>query len=269
VEAGAGAWQAVGARGSDPHACEATIGLGAEEAQARTMTAVRAPTMTWPQPGDFVRLTVRDTGLGIEPRVLERIFDPFFTTRALDLGTGLGLSTALGIVKAHDGFFRVDSTVGGGSTFEVYLPSVSAADAGERAQDRGLDAAGQGELILVVDDEAAIRQLYGVVLRRLGFRSIAAVDGADGLEQVARHRAELSAIITDVRMPNVDGLGFIRALRERGIAIPLAVASGRIEDAQVEELDALGVTIRLNKPFTQRRLLAALRQLLGDPSSPG
>jgi CheY-like chemotaxis protein len=142
---------------------------------------------------------------------------------------------------------------------------MGAATPSGRPRHRAAADAGQDELILVVDDEAAIRQLYRVVLRRLGFRSVEALDGADGLEQALRYRSELSAIITDVRMPNVDGLGFIRALRERGIDIPLAVASGRIEDAQVAELDALGVTIRLNKPFTQRRLLAVLRQLLGDP----
>jgi len=148
----------------------------------------------------------------------------------------------------------------------VYLPAAGRIEPAERSRDGTTTEGGQAELILVVDDEAAIRQLYRVVLRRLGFRSVEAVDGADGLEQVMRYRSELSAIVTDVRMPNLDGLGFIRALRERGIDIPLAVASGRIEDAQVAELDALGVTIRLNKPFTQRRLLSALRQLLGDPT---
>jgi two-component system cell cycle sensor histidine kinase/response regulator CckA len=121
---------------------------------------------------------------------------------------------------------------------------------------------GDGKLILVVDDEAPIRQLYRVVLGQLGFRVAVAVDGADGLEQVERHRAELAAIVTDVRMPTMDGLAFIQSLHKRGIEIPLAVASGRIEDAQVTELDQLGVTTRLSKPFTRRRLQAALRQLL-------
>jgi CheY-like chemotaxis protein len=122
---------------------------------------------------------------------------------------------------------------------------------------------GHGELILVVDDESSIRQLYRVVLARLGFRVLTAADGGDALEHVTRHGSELRAIITDVLMPNMDGVALIRELRARGCTVPLAIASGRVEEWQAEELDQLGIAARLSKPFTQGRLSAVLRQLLG------
>ena len=225
-----------------------------DEGFARTMAGAR--------PGEFVRLTVQDTGTGIAPADLDRIFDPFFTTRRLDQGTGLGLSTALGIVKAHDGFMEVRSASGYGSTFGVYLPVVVAANAPERPREEGRRRRGRGELILVVDDEASIRQLYRAVLTQLGFEVVVAEDGVDGLAQVERHRASLRAIVTDVLMPNMDGPTFIRTLGERGVTIPVATASGRIEDRQAEELDRLNVTVRLGKPFTQRKLMSVLEQLL-------
>jgi signal transduction histidine kinase len=214
------------------------------------------------RPGAFVRLTVEDTGTGIEAADLDRIFDPFFTTKRPDHGTGLGLSTAMGIVKAHGGFMQVRSAPGCGSTFDVYLPVVGAANAQERRPGEGRRLRGRGELILVVDDEPSIRQLYRVVLTQLGFEVIVAEDGNDGLAQVERHRARLRAIITDVLMPNMDGPTFIRELGERGVTIPIATASGRIEDRQAEELDRLNVTTRLGKPFTQRKLMTLLDQLL-------
>ena len=225
-----------------------------DEGFARTMAGAR--------PGEFVRLTVQDTGIGIKAADLDRIFDPFFTTKRPDQGTGLGLSTTLGIVQAHGGFVQVRSAPGYGSTFGVYLPIVTAASAPERPPQEGRRRRGRGELILVVDDEASIRQLYRAVLLQLGFEVVVAEDGVDGLAQVERHRARLRAIVTDVLMPNMDGPTFIRTLGERGVTIPVATASGRIEDRQAEELDRLDVTARLGKPFTQRKLMAVLDQLL-------
>ncbi|MFN8634961.1 MAG: PAS-domain containing protein [Chloroflexota bacterium] len=236
-----------------------TLTLAAEvialtEEQARSISGARV--------GQFVRLTVRDTGTGIASSDLDRIFDPFFTTREVDLGTGLGLSTALGIVRAHGGFFQVTSLLGRGSTFDAYLPVAGAVGGVDAVAEAPTELRGQGQVILVVDDEAAIRQLYRTVLERLGFRAVTAVDGADGLVQVARLGADLAAIVTDVRMPNMDGLAFVRALHERDARVPIAIATGRIEEWQAAELDQLQITARLSKPFTQKRLMGVLRQLL-------
>jgi CheY-like chemotaxis protein len=211
---------------------------------------------------DAVLAGVQDTGTGIAVADLDRIYDPFFTTKRLDQGTGLGLSTATGIVKAHGGFMQVQSALGRGSTFAVYLPIASSPSAPERPRAEGRRLRGRGERILVVDDESSIRQLYRVVLTQLGFEVVVAEDGIDGLAQVERHQASLRAIISDVLMPNMDGPTFIRTLNERGVAIPVAIASGRIEDRHAEELDRLNVSVRLGKPFTQRRLMALVDQLL-------
>ena len=137
----------------------------------------------------------------------------------------------------------------------------------QRPREEGRRLRGRGELILVVDDEASIRQLYRTVLTQFGFEVIVAEDGVDGLAQVERHQTRLRAIITDVLMPNMDGPTFIRELSERGVTTPVAIAGGRIEDRQAEELDRLNVTARLGKPFTQRRLMAALEQLLVSGSA--
>ena len=119
-----------------------------------------------------------------------------------------------------------------------------------------------------MDDEASIRQLYRAVLTQLGFEVVTAEDGVEGLIQAERHRAGLSAIITDVLMPNMDGPTFIRQLRERGIDLPVAIASGRMEAWQSDELDRLNIDARLGKPFTQKRLMAALERLLVNRRRP-
>jgi PAS domain S-box-containing protein len=215
------------------------------------------------KPGIYVALRVRDTGTGIPQEIIDQIFDPFFTTKSPNEGTGLGLSTVMGIVKGHGGFLHVSSQLDQGSTFTAYLPA-----SGEMDIDTGTppDAAvefhAQGESVLLVDDEASVREMAQAVLRDLNFKPLTAIDGADGLLQVARHRDDLRAIITDLHMPNMDGLTFVRALRRMLPDIPVVVASGRLEDAVAREFESLGVCCRLNKPFTQIQLAEALKSAL-------
>jgi CheY-like chemotaxis protein len=121
---------------------------------------------------------------------------------------------------------------------------------------------GQGESILLVDDEADVREMERVVLRHLNFKPLTAFDGADGLIQAALHRTELRAIITDLQMPHMDGLTFVRMLRRMLLDIPVMVASGRLEDTVAGEFKALGVTCHLGKPFTEAQLAEALKKLL-------
>lgn len=214
------------------------------------------------RPGDYVSLSVRDTGSGIEPHTLDRIFDPFFTTKSPDKGTGLGLSTVLGLVKAHGGFVQVYSQTGKGSSFSVFLPAAKGAGDAPAGAPVVTDFQGRGETILFVDDEAAVREVGRAVLTRLNFHPLVATDGADGLALAAQHRGELRAVITDLHMPHMDGLAFVRALRRILPDVPVVMASGRVDDVLLDELNALGVRDRLDKPFTEVQLAKTLKPLL-------
>src|SRR6185436_9581618 len=142
-------------------------------------------------PGRYVLVTVADTGGGIPPEVVGRIFEPFFTTKEVGKGTGLGLSTALTIVRSHGGFINVYSEPRRGTQFAVYLPAVeAAAEAGARLQSDL--PVGHGELILVVDDEDAIRQITKATLETFGYRVITAADGTEALGLYAQHREEVA-----------------------------------------------------------------------------
>ncbi len=236
-----------------------TLTLAAEHREVDAGPASSGPDA---KPGAYVALSVRDTGTGIPPEILDRIFDPFFTTKGPDQGTGLGLSTVMGIVKGHGGFLQVQSQPGDGSTFTAYLPADRAGSQTERTTKAAEVFHGKGEAILFVDDEVAVRETARTVLRRLHFEPLIASDGTDGLMQAAQHRTEVRAIITDLHMPHMDGLAFVRALRRMLPDVPIVVASGRMEDALAEEFKTLGVTTRLDKPFTEVQLAEALKHLL-------
>jgi two-component system, cell cycle sensor histidine kinase and response regulator CckA len=241
---------------------------GGELALTATMEAldaIQARSIQGAEPGRYVVLRVADTGTGIPPEVLERIFDPFFTTKSPDKGTGLGLSTVLGIIRSHGGFVQVDSTPGEGAAFSVYLPP--AQDARESVVSELLELPptsfhGQGERILFVDDEGPVREIATKVLERLTFTPLVATDGADALILAAEHKAELRAIVTDLHMPHMDGLVFVRALRRFLPDIPVVLASGRVDETAADEFRKLGVVVRLDKPFTEDQLAQALRVAL-------
>lgn len=217
------------------------------------------------QPGRYVALRVSDTGSGIPPQILDRIFDPFFTTKGADKGTGLGLSTVLGIVKGHGGFVQVHSQPGQGTVFTVYLPAATTDPAGALAgpeAETGDSGMGHGETVLFVDDEAPVREVGRMVLERLNYKVLVATDGADGLEQASQHRGVLRAVITDLHMPHMDGVAFVRALRSTLPNMPVMVASGRVDEAVAAELLRHGVNRRLDKPFTQDQLARELKSVL-------
>jgi CheY-like chemotaxis protein len=226
------------------------------------------------RPGRYVALRVRDTGEGIPHELLDRIFDPFFTTKSPDKGTGLGLSTVLGIVKSHAGFVQVYSQPGQGTTFVVYLPAEEVRSGEAAVPVAPSEFRGQGETVLFVDDEAAVREVGRAVLERLNFHVVTATDGADGLLQVAQHRAHLRAIVTDLHMPRMDGLAFVRALRPMLPEVAVVVASGRMDEAMADEFRRLGVMRRLDKPYTEALLIRELNLLLapapvGGAGAPG
>ncbi|HEY5481371.1 MAG TPA: PAS domain S-box protein, partial [Verrucomicrobiae bacterium] len=230
------------------------------EAENMELETVYADALMEAKPGHYVVWRVMDTGTGIPPEILDRIFDPFFTTKDPGKGTGLGLSTLIGIVKSHGGFVRVYSVPGKGSTFAVYLPAAaSSADNTPLPTETDMPFCGHGETILVVDDEAAVRSVLRAILTKLNFKVLTASDGADALTQVTEQSAELRAVITDVHMPHMDGLSFVRVLKGRLPQVGIIVASGRLDEPDENEFKKLGVSALLDKPFSQKELVEALK----------
>jgi CheY-like chemotaxis protein len=212
--------------------------------------------------GNYIVVTVSDTGAGIPADIYEQIFDPFFTTKDVHKGTGLGLSTVLGIIKGHAAFIKVESPPGEGATFTVYLPVDEAARIANNVVDEDAAPRGHAEKILFVDDEAAITEVMSAGLARLNYRSLTATDGADGLSQALDVESEIAAVITDLHMPHMDGLEMTRALLRQRPGMPVLVTSGRMAGGEAAELRALGVTHWLAKPFTEYQLAVALEALL-------
>ncbi|HVZ48411.1 MAG TPA: PAS domain S-box protein [Gemmatimonadaceae bacterium] len=215
--------------------------------------------------GPYVRLEVQDTGTGIPREVIDKIFDPFFTTKEVGKGTGLGLATTQAIVKGHGGFISVYSDPGAGTRFRVYFPATQgavadAADAQAEAIPRG-----EGELILVVDDEASIRQITRQTLEAFGYRALVASDGSEAVSVFVQHLPDVRLVITDMMMPVMDGQATIQVLRRLKPGIPIIAASGI--DASARTVKSLGANVAgvLTKPYTAEMLLKAIRAALIVP----
>jgi PAS domain S-box-containing protein len=215
------------------------------------------------KPGRYVVLGVSDTGTGIAPENLEKIFDPFFTTKAIGEGTGLGLSTVLGIVRSHGGFVRVQSTIGQGTCFRVYLPITETPEVAVATDAAIPPPQGRGELVLVVDDEADVRHMTRRMLETNGYRVVEAQDGFEGMVMLENLRQPVQIVLTDLLMPRMDGLAFIRTVRRKNTRLPILIAGGLPPTS--DALGELGLSAQsfLAKPFTSAALLKALRHALG------
>ncbi len=214
------------------------------------------------KPGRFVMISVADTGPGMSPEIQSRIFEPFFTTKEMTKGTGLGLSTALTIVKSHGGFINVYSELHKGSQFTLYLPALDkpgAIDAAVRQTDLPL---GNGELILVVDDEQAIREITRGTLEAFGYTVLTASDGTEALALYADKKNEIAVVLTDMVMPFMDGPATIRALQRMNPDVRIIAASGLGTGQRAGEGALEGVSVFLNKPYSAEKLLKTLAQLL-------
>jgi len=214
------------------------------------------------EPGHYVMIVVTDTGTGMSPDVMKRIFDPFFTTKELGKGTGLGLSTALTIVHSHGGFVNPYSELDKGTRFSIYLPSIEQAAEATKDEDVSHYPAGRGELILVVDDEASIREIATATLEKFNYRVLTASDGTDAIGVFAQHREEIAAVVTDMSMPFLDGPGMIRAIRRIDPSVKVLAMSGLMNPEHTPELEALNISAFLAKPFTAEELLTKLAAAL-------
>jgi PAS domain S-box-containing protein len=220
-----------------------------------------------PQPGPKSCLSVRDTGTGISPEHLDKLFEPFFTTKAPGKGTGLGLSTVLGIVQSHGGFVRVQSEEGQGSCFELYFPATARV---QTPADQPIDPKllhGQGQLILVIDDEAIVRELLSSVLEHYGYKVVTVAEGSEAVRIFSRQHAAIAAVISDMVMPGMDGPALVKALREIHPGVRLIGMSGLAEKiSPTGSRCPWDLPLFLTKPFPTEKLLIALHELLQAPA---
>ncbi|GAB1540938.1 hypothetical protein NUACC21_36070 [Scytonema sp. NUACC21] len=208
--------------------------------------------------GNYVVIKVCDTGIGISEEIIDRIFEPFFTTKEVGQGTGLGLSTVIGIVKHHGGFIVVQSQLGKGSEFQVFLPAMGTLDV-KAVENRDLPR-GKGEYLLVADDETSIREVLKAILETHNYQVLSASDGIDAISVYAQNTTKISAVLMDMMMPSMDGSTAIRTLRRINPQVKIIAFSGLASNARLAT-DA-GATAFLSKPYTEQDLLQTLHSCL-------
>ncbi len=213
-------------------------------------------------PGPYIVIQVEDTGTGMPPEVIERIFEPFFTTKELGKGTGLGLSTSLGIIKSHHGFLHVESVPGVGTKFLVCLPAHTAASTGVEACVQTELRRGHGELVLVVDDEADVRQVVQQILEAFGYRVLLAADGTEASALYASRKEEIAVVVTDMMMPLMDGPATIQVLMSLNPQVRIIAASGLSTSINAAKATKEGVKHFIPKPYTTETLLQTLHSVL-------
>jgi PAS domain S-box-containing protein len=215
--------------------------------------------------GRYVKFSVIDQGTGMPPEILDKIFEPFFTTKDINKGTGLGLSTVSAIVKSHGGLIHVASEVGEGTTFHVYLPAMEASRETRKHLSEETDLPrGKGETILLVDDEAPILAVTSETLQTFGYRVLTASNGAEALTLYAQHQTVIAVVLTDMKMPVLDGSAMIQALLPLNPAIRIIAASGFDMNEHMAKLAGTGVKHFLGKPYTPESLLKLLRTVLDE-----
>ena len=220
---------------------------------------------TQSKPGDYVRITVSDTGHGIPRSLRKKIFEPFFTTKGPEKGTGLGLATAVGIIRNHGGFLTLDTEEGCGSSFHAFLPASSTRAVSQSAKDsppKPPQAAGHGEAILLVDDESTVLKVMARSLEKSGYRVIPAEDGEKGFALYSQHQRDVSLVITDMAMPGMDGPALIAALKKINPSVKIICTSGLGSSSGKNSVSELGVHAILSKPCNSRIILQAIQDAL-------
>jgi CheY-like chemotaxis protein len=220
----------------------------------------RGPTFI--RPGEYLMLSVSDTGMGMSKETQSRIFEPFFTTKEKGKGTGLGLSTVYGIVKQSGGYVMVQSDEGRGTTFQIYLPRVEGV--AEKLLAPAVHAAlGGTETVLLVEDEESVRQLVRETLAAKGYRVMEAQNGESGVAAAAQHDGKIDLVITDVVMPGMGGRELVKQLAQTRPETKVLYLSGYTEDAILNEDTIESGAAFLQKPFTLQNLSSKVREVLG------
>jgi len=211
--------------------------------------------------GPYVVITVSDTGMGISPEVIDRIFDPFFTTKEHGKGTGLGLSISASIIKNHRGFIDVDSQVGKGTTFKIFLPMVKD-DVQNENNYINILRKGSEELILIVDDECSIRDITSSILEKHGYNIITADDGTEAIMLHSQNNGKVKAIIMDMMMPVMSGQDSIKNIRKIDKDVKIIAVSGAADRDKFDKISDNDIQAFLPKPYTVEKLLKTLHDVL-------
>jgi len=232
--------------------------------------AGESPPLPEMEAGEWVQVTLSDTGTGIPPDVLPHIFDPFFTTKAPGKGSGLGLAQVHGIVKQHEGEIDVESQVGQGTTFTIYLPALPVHPVEAVTLELPALAKGQGETVLVVEDDASTRKALVDSLELLNYRGLEAADGREALAVLEQpppqagggKREGIALVLSDVVMPGMGGVALLHALRQRGLTMPVVMLTGHPLERELESLRAQGMSDWLPKPPSLEQLAKVVARAL-------
>ncbi|GEM_PF-2556950 len=250
------AWQAM-PEGGDLYLMTQNVTLSAADCQPFNV-----------EPGVYVNVSVRDTGVGMDSSVLERIFEPFFTTKEIGIGTGLGLASAYGIIRNHHGVIHVKSRRGAGSTFDIYLPcsDCSILDLREEKDHRKGRIRHGSETVLLVDAEEGVRQVGKLMIKALGYDLLLAANGEDAIELYRRHRERVALVILDMTMPEMSGSETFKRLKEVDPDVKVLLSSGYDLNAKAEDLLQSGYAGFIQKPFDLKGLSETIRNLLDNES---
>ncbi|MCK4578221.1 MAG: response regulator, partial [Candidatus Marinimicrobia bacterium] len=224
--------------------------------QARRKISVEA--------GNYIEISVQDTGTGMPPKVLEKIFEPFFTTKQVGEGTGLGLSVIHSIIDSHGGFLDVQSQVGKGSTFSIFLPESEDIDKTSSVDETIIVQRGNHEVILIIDDEESIRLMMKEILSNYDYKVLTADNGLEALNIVRENKDKIDTIISDMLMPGMDGVTTIKEIRKINKDVPIIVMSGLSADTPtMDKRLARNIQASLAKPFSAPDLLRTIADVLG------
>lgn len=214
--------------------------------------------------GAYLLITVTDNGVGIPAEIIDRIFEPFFTTKEIGCGTGLGLSTAIGIIKSHDGFVEVASkreNIKSGTQFQVFLPAF---DTPTTTEEPAEIPQGNAELVLVVDDETAILEVTKATLETYNYRVLTATNGIEAIAIYAQNQQEIDLVIMDMMMPTMDGKTAILTLKQINRELKIIAVSGLVDRQEIIDGVDNNISAYLAKPYTNDDLLIQVNEILND-----
>jgi signal transduction histidine kinase/CheY-like chemotaxis protein len=211
----------------------------------------------------YVQIEVADTGIGMSATIRQRVFEPFFTTKGPGKGTGLGLALVTSIVESHNGIVGVESKLGTGTTFTVYLPALEhAAEATHQARQAIQDVPGGSETILLIEDEERLRELLRAMLVAKGYSVITAGDGKQGLEEFLAHQGEIAVVVSDLGLPMLGGVEVFERIRAKDPRAKVIVASGIIDEETKSEVRRVGATHFIQKPYLPDEVLRKIREVI-------